>query len=220
MRKIANYYVRMTTEGSPINDIYRRVPSRIIYRKRPSSNYKNRIYINTMENPFLNITKFPLEQLSNQIIAENLDNKRKPVKKSKRRTGLIPYYGASGKTGKIDNHLFDEKLVLIGEDGAKWGKGEKTAYIIEGKSWVNNHAHIIRPKVDNLLHEWLETIFTRLDFSYLKTRPNGGKLQKTELESIKFPLPEPEIQKEILDKIAGKSGKEKWDTFDKELGLT
>ena len=185
-----------------------------------SKNYKNRIYINTLENPFLNITKFHLEQLSNQTISENLDNKREPIKKSKRKTGLIPYYGASGETGKIDKHLFDEKLVLIGEDGAKWDKGEKTAYIIEGKSWVNNHVHVIRPNVDKMLHEWLETIFTRLDFGYLKTRPNGGKLQKTELESIKFPLPKLETQTEILVKITGKLEKEKWNVFDKELGLT
>ena len=138
-----------------------------------------------------------------------------------RTSGRIPYYGASGQQkGHMDKPLFNEKLVLIGEDGAKWGKGENTAYIIEGKSWVNNHAHVIRPKVNKMLHEWLETIFVRLDFSHLRTRPNGGKLQKTELESIKFPLPEPKIQKEILDKIAKNQGEQKWDIFDKELGLT
>ena len=183
-----------------------------------SEDYKNRIFLDALENPFINLTKYPLEQLSNQTIAENLDCKREPIKKSKRKMGEIPYYGASGVTGNIDSHVFDEKLVLIGEDGAKWGKGEKTAYIIEGKSWVNNHAHVIRPNKDRLLHEWLEAIFTRLDFSYLKTRPNGGKLQKTEMEAIKFPLPNTSVQKAILLKISEKKG-QKWDVFDKELGI-
>ena len=183
-----------------------------------SKDYKNRIFLDALENPFINLTKYPLEQLSNKTIAENLDSKREPIKKSKRKMGEIPYYGASGVTGNIDSHVFDEKLVLIGEDGAKWGKGEKTAYIIEGKSWVNNHAHVIRPNKDRLLHEWLEAIFTRLDFSYLKTRPNGGKLQKTEMEAIKFPLPNTSVQKAILLKISEKKG-QKWDVFDKELGI-
>lgn len=75
-----------------------------------------------------------------------LDSQRVPVNSVERghRTG-IPYYGATGQVGWIDAHLFDEELVLLGEDGAPFLKGDRPkAYVIRGKSWVNNHAHVLR----------------------------------------------------------------------------
>ena len=99
--------------------------------------------------------------------------------------------------------------MLIGEDGAKWGKGENTAFIIDGKSWVNNHAHIVRVKKAKLLEEYLELVFCRLDFDHLKTRPNGGKPQKGEMEKIKFPLPTVKEQQKSVDTVVKlKSGRQ------------
>lgn len=175
-----------------------------------------RIYMQALENPYLEFNKYPLTTLSIEN-SEILDHLRKPVKKAKRTEGTIPYYGANGITGKINDFLFNEKLVLIGEDGAKWGKGEKTAYIIDGKSWVNNHAHIIRTKKNKLIEEYLELIFCRLDFSFLKTRPNGGKLQKGELTKIKFPLPDITTQKKIVEEVIKHKDSKKWDKFDELL---
>lgn len=176
-----------------------------------------RIYMQTLENPFIEFTKYPLTTL-NTTNSEILDHLRKPVKKAKRTEGTIPYYGANGITGKINDFLFNEKLVLIGEDGAKWGKGENTAFVIEGKSWVNNHAHIIRTNKKVLLDEYLELIFCRLDFSFLKTRPNGGKLQKGELVKIKFPLPSSiTIQKQIVNEVSKLKGDSKWNKLDELL---
>lgn len=179
--------------------------------------FNHRINLQSLENPYLQFGKFPLTSLGNKKIAEILDHLRKPVKKSKRGSGDYVYYGANGKTGMINDFLFDEKLVLIGEDGAKWGKGEPTAFIIEGKSWVNNHAHIIRTKPDKLIEEYLELVFVRLDFSFLKTRPNGGKLQKGEMTKIKFPLPDVLTQKKIVEETSKLSGKKKWEKFDELL---
>jgi type I restriction enzyme M protein len=181
----------------------------------PSFDYK--IYTQALCNPYLNFKKYPLVTLNNTN-SEILDHLRKPIKKSKRGNGSIPYYGANGRTGKIDDYIFNEKLVLIGEDGAKWGKGESTAFIIEGKSWVNNHAHVIRAKKSILLEEYLVLIFCRLDFGYLKTRPNGGKLQKNELIKIKFPLPDNvKTQKSIVDRVDKIKENGKWDLFDSLL---
>ena len=88
-------------------------------------------------------------------ICEILDKFRKPITKKNRVSGEFPYYGATGIVDWVDSYLFDETLVLVGEDGAKWAAGEKSAFLIEGKSWVNNHAHLLRPKLDQVLHKWL-----------------------------------------------------------------
>ena len=76
-----------------------------------------------------------------------LDHLRVPVnlEERKRRQGSIPYYGATGQIGWIDDYLFDEELLLLGEDGAPFlDKTKPITYIITGKSWVNNHAHVLR----------------------------------------------------------------------------
>jgi len=77
-------------------------------------------------------------------ICEILDNLRKPITKRDRVEGDYPYYGATGILSYINDYLFSEKLVLIGEDGAKWYSGANSSFIVEGKYWVNNHAHVIR----------------------------------------------------------------------------
>ncbi|MDD5589521.1 MAG: N-6 DNA methylase [Candidatus Nanoarchaeia archaeon] len=184
-----------------------------------SDDFKTKIYVSLLDNPFLNTSNYPLVTLADENIAEILDHLREPIKSSKRAKGEYPYYGATGKTGQINDYIFDEKLVLIGEDGAKWAKGEATAYVVEGKYWVNNHAHVIRPKIDMLLHEYLVAIFNRLDFSYLKSRPNGGKLLKSEMNTIKFPLPPKNIQEEIVYRMSKVSGIKKYDILDKLLGI-
>ncbi len=83
-------------------------------------------------------------------VVEILDNRRVPINAEERelRQGPIPYYGATGQVGWIDDFLFDEELVLLGEDGAPFLDSSKAkAYMIKGKSWVNNHAHVLRGKL-------------------------------------------------------------------------
>src|SRR5690606_24741583 len=74
-----------------------------------------------------------------------LDSVRVPITKKDRKAGDIPYYGATGIVDWVNEFLFDEPLVLVGEDGAKWGAGDQSAFRIKGKAWVNNHAHVLRP---------------------------------------------------------------------------
>lgn len=84
-------------------------------------------------------------------IVDILDSQRVPVNRTEResRPGTVPYYGATGQVGYIDKALFNEELVLLGEDGAPFLDPTKPkAYLIDGPSWVNNHAHVLRAKED------------------------------------------------------------------------
>lgn len=77
-----------------------------------------------------------------------LDNRRIPLSSELRseRQGTFPYYGASGVIDYIDDYLFDEKTVLISEDGANLvNRTTPIAFVAEGRYWVNNHAHIVAP---------------------------------------------------------------------------
>ncbi|HNV71356.1 MAG TPA: restriction endonuclease subunit S, partial [Candidatus Ozemobacteraceae bacterium] len=80
-------------------------------------------------------------------VIEILDHRREPVNSTEResRIGNVPYYGATGQVGWIDDYLFNEDLILLGEDGAPFLDSKKSvAYQIHGKSWINNHAHVLR----------------------------------------------------------------------------
>ncbi|EIL94384.1 hypothetical protein UU5_12063 [Rhodanobacter sp. 115] len=82
-------------------------------------------------------------------IVDILDSKRVPLSKQQResRPGSIPYYGATGIFGFIDDFLFDEELLLLAEDGSVMDdRGKVVLQRIWGKSWVNNHAHVLRPR--------------------------------------------------------------------------
>ncbi len=102
-----------------------------------------------------------------------LDNLRVPVNSDERakRFGNVPYYGATGQVGWIDGFLFNEELLLIGEDGAPFfDKSKQISYIIRGKSWVNNHAHVLRAK-----HEITSSLYLKwyLDGFNFQDHVNG-----------------------------------------------
>ena len=131
-------------------------------------------------------------------VSEVLDSKRKPVTKADRKQGKYPYYGATGIVDYVDGYIFDEKLVLIGEDGAKWGVGEKTAFIAEGKYWVNNHAHVLRPNRNKILDEILTAYINSIDLMFYITGVTVPKLNQEKMRSIKIPLLPLEIQKQLV----------------------
>lgn len=81
-------------------------------------------------------------------VVQCLDGRRVPLSGEERsgRQGDIPYFGASGTIDHVDDWIFDERLVLLGEDGAQLGDPDcEISFVIEGKAWVNNHAHVLRP---------------------------------------------------------------------------
>ena len=134
-------------------------------------------------------------------VCEILDSKRKPVTKSERVPGDIPYYGASGVQDYVADYLFDEPLVLLGEDGAKWRAGDVSAFMISGKSWVNNHAHVLRPMRELVLDEWLTHLLVSSDLSDFITGVTVPKLNQAKMREIEIPLPPLDEQKRIVAKL-------------------
>ncbi len=143
--------------------------------------------------------KWPMVELGE--VCEILDNLRKPITKSDRTSGEYPYYGATGILDYVQDYIFDEKLVLIGEDGAKWDKGDKTAFIATGKYWVNNHAHVLRPDRSKLLDELLVELINSMDLSKYITGITVPKLNQGTLRSIQIPLPPLFVQEQIVAEI-------------------
>ena len=143
--------------------------------------------------------KWPSKPLGE--LCEILDSKRKPVTKSDRVQGQVPYYGATGVLDYVEDFIFDEKLVLLGEDGAKWGAGDNSAFIVEGKTWVNNHAHVLRPNRELVLDEWLTTFLISADLTDYVTGVTVPKLNQGRMREIPIPLPPLELQKQILSRL-------------------
>lgn len=146
-------------------------------------------------------SRFKLYKLGE--IVEILDHMRVPLSKNERISGNIPYYGATGIIDYVEKHIFDEQLVLIGEDGAKWGANENSAFSIKGKAWVNNHAHVLRPNRNKILDKYLIEILNKYDLSSYITGQNVPKLNQANLNSIQLPLPPLDIQQKIVDEIEG-----------------
>ena len=133
-----------------------------------------------------------------------LDSQRKPVAKINRKKGIFPYYGANGLLDYVDDYIFEGKYVLLGEDGANWDSNASSSYIVDGKIWVNNHAHVI--KVNNLLND--EYLVYYLNYKDLNKYISGAiikKLTQSSLKEINIEYPDLSFQEKIvseLDKIS------------------
>lgn len=134
-------------------------------------------------------------------LCEILDYLRKPVTKKDRVDGFVPYYGATGIQDYVEDYLFNEDLVLVGEDGAKWSSGDKTAYRISGPSWVNNHAHVLRPNRSKVTDDWLVRYLEHVDLSPYVTGVTVPKLNQAKLREIPITFPSLAEQKKIVSKI-------------------
>jgi len=125
------------------------------------------------------------------------------VTESDRRPGPYPYYGANGQQGTIDDFIFDEPLILLAEDGGHFEDPTRgIAYRISGKSWVNNHAHVLRPTKEMDLR-FLCRVLENYDVTPWVTGTTRGKLTQAGAAQIVVPVPTlPEQQRiaEILDK--------------------
>ncbi len=133
-----------------------------------------------------------------------LDSYRKPVNASERSTreGYIPYYGATGQVGWIDDYLTDEQLVLLGEDGAPFLDPKKNkAYIIEGKAWVNNHAHILRSFFGQTGNVYLMHYLNSFDYAGFVNGTTRLKLTQGSMAFMPVPLPPLAEQQRIVDRI-------------------
>lgn len=144
---------------------------------------------------------YPIKKLGEVVIF--LDSKRKPVKESERVTGIYPYYGANGLQGWINDYIFDDELILLAEDGGHFNNPDRgVAYKITGKTWVNNHAHVIKP-LEDLNIDYLCRVLENYDLRTWITGTTRAKLTKGGASEILIPLPPLTEQKriaQILDK--------------------
>ena len=137
-----------------------------------------------------------------KYVMNNYDSQRKPIEAQERTQSgdvLYDYYGASGAIDKIDKYIFDETSLLIGEDGANLVlRSLPLIYIAEGKYWVNNHAHILRPKKGIHLH-YIAHLMEMVDYLPYITGSAQPKLSQENLNNVLLIVPPYEEQKLIAD---------------------
>lgn len=130
-------------------------------------------------------------------ICTNYDSRRIPITEKDRVKGEIPYIGASGVIDYINDFIFDEDLLCVSEDGANLAaRTYPIAFSISGKTWVNNHAHVLRFShryTQNIVESYLNMINLQ-DFLTGMAQP---KLNRAKLDIIPIPFPEEEEQQKI-----------------------
>lgn len=136
-------------------------------------------------------------------ITINRDSERKPISSSQRTdvAKIYDYYGASGKIDKIDKYIFDERLLLIGEDGANLvTRSKPIAFFAEGQYWVNNHSHCI-DATDKFILEYLCFYINAISLEKYVTGSAQPKMTQDNMNSILIPLPPYSEQKRMSQRL-------------------
>lgn len=135
-------------------------------------------------------------------VVEVLDRMRRPINSTEReaRKGIIPYYGANGQTGWIDEFIFNEELVLLGEDAIDFADpSAPKAYLIQGPSWVNNHAHVLRAVKTIVNSYFLMESLNKVDYSQYVSFGTRSKLTQASMNGIKLLIPPMKVQEKCVD---------------------
>ena len=134
-------------------------------------------------------------------VCEILDSKRIPITASDRKAGPYPYYGANGVQDYVDSYIFDDELVLLAEDGGNFGSKDKPiAYRVSGKCWVNNHAHVLKPK-EGLDVDYLCYSLMFYDVTGLVNGATRQKLTQSDMRKMEIPLRPLDEQRKIADQL-------------------
>ena len=136
-------------------------------------------------------------------LVDVLDSQRVPVsaKERSKRPGTVPYFGAAGQVGWIDEPIFDEPLVLLGEDGVQffdWSRPK--AYLVDGPAWVNNHAHVLRAG-EAIDRRFLAHYLNFADYRGFANGTTRLKLTQAAMRRIPVPLPELGEQRRIVESL-------------------
>ncbi|TCT89284.1 type I restriction enzyme S subunit [Gibbsiella quercinecans] len=130
-------------------------------------------------------THWELKKLKH--LTKCLDGSRIPLNATQRgeMQGVIPYWGANNIVDYVNAYLFDEELVLLGEDGAPFfDKNKDVAFHITGKIWPNNHVHVLRPKLDLTNAKFLAYAINCTDFSLHISGSTRDKLNQSDMDNI------------------------------------
>ncbi len=134
-------------------------------------------------------------------VCEILDSQRIPITASDRVAGPYPYYGANGVQDYVENYIFDDELVLLAEDGGNFGSKDKPiAYRVSGKCWVNNHAHVLKPKA-GLDVDYLCYSLMFYDVSGLVNGATRQKLTQADMRKMEIPMRSEEEQRSIVAQL-------------------
>ena len=135
------------------------------------------------------------------------DGRRVPIDSAKRVSGPYPYWGAGSITDYVDDYLFDEELILLGEDGAPFFDDTRpVAFLINEKIWANNHIHVIKP-LPLINASFLVNYLNIVDYG---TYINGSilsKLTQSNMNNISLVVPSLEEQHRIADFLDEKCAK-------------
>ena len=126
------------------------------------------------------------------------DNLRKPVSASERKVGFTPYYGANGIQSYIDGYTHEGEFILIAEDGANDLINYPVQYV-NGKIWVNNHAHVVSGKQHIVDNKFLKYRLGSIDFTKYLVGGGRAKLNAGAMKEIAFLLPCLEEQTKIAN---------------------
>ena len=132
---------------------------------------------------------------------KNYDSQRKPITAKDRIKGSIPYYGASGVVDYVRDFIFDGDFLLVSEDGANLVlRSTPIAFCIKGKTWVNNHAHVL--KFDTLFQQkYIEFSINLRDISMMVTGCAQPKLTQAALNNMIILYPPLSLQQQFASKI-------------------
>lgn len=133
-------------------------------------------------------------------VCEILDGKRKPIKAFDREQmkGNIPYYGASGIIDWVNDYIFDEEIILLGEDGENLkSRNVPLAFKVTGKSWVNNHAHVLKPIKENI--DFLTEVLESKDYTSFVLGSAQPKLTQAQCRKILIQIPPLKEQEKIAE---------------------
>ena len=135
-------------------------------------------------------------------VCEILDSRRVPITAKDRKAGTYPYYGANGLQDYVADYIFDDELVLLAEDGGNFGSKERPiAYRVSGKCWVNNHAHVLKAKL-NMHVDYLCYALMFYDTEGLVNGATRQKLTQAAMRQMVIPYRDMTEQLQIIKKIS------------------
>ena len=146
----------------------------------------------------------------------NRDSERIPLStavREKQTNKIYDYYGAAGVIDKVDNYIFSERLLLIGEDGANLlSRSKDNAFFADGKYWVNNHAHVL-DCTNKIALDFVAFVINAFSLDMYITGSAQPKLSQDNLNKILIPLPPLDEQRRLIE------AKNEWFAIIDELEL-
>ena len=150
-------------------------------------------------------------------VSVNFDSKRKPMSSREREQhkGTYPYYGATSIIDYVDDYIFDDTYLLMGEDGTvKTSEGYPVLQYIWGKNWINNHAHVLQGTIISTEH--LMFALRKKNIEALITGAVQPKINQVNMNKIKIIIGTDKVNKKFEEKIKIIVAKIKANTIENE----